>query len=298
MVKIKYDTTEVDRSKDGDFVPPKPGVYPMKIEEANFEKKNNDHPDRVVFVLRQEGTDPEGNGKGYGYWKYVNLDSASAWVMDMFLRAIGVDTEAQPKGEIDTAKFVNKAVLGRVKSDYYGEEYRPKLGRVMPLKGGGDEGDWDTGSSLDTGDGAEADQVITDPSEYTAEEIEAFGESGDEGDEDAASLLTAMGEQTGLDANDYPTWAELATAIVEAMVPEEKPAPVKKAAAKKAGAQPKAAKAAKAAEPVPAEGGENYDEWTLEDINAELTARSLPTTGPKSAKIARLRANDADPFSE
>lgn len=295
MVKIKYNTSGVDRSKDGDFVPPKPGVYPMKIETATFEKANKDHPvDRVVFVLRQEVEDPEGNGKGYGFWKYVNLDEASAWVMDMFLRAIGIDTESNPAGEVDTKTFENKQVLGRVKSDYYGEEYRPKLGRVMPFKGAVDEEDWDTGSTVDTEAGAEPDQVITDPAEYEPAEIEAFGAAGDEGDEDSQNLLTAMGEQGGLDANDYPTWEELAAAIVESMVPAEEPAKPVKAAAKKGGAAKPKGKAATEPEP---EAGENYEEWSLEDINAELEARSLPKTGPMSAKITRLRANDADPFS-
>jgi hypothetical protein len=296
MVKIKYDTTEVDRSKDGDFVPPRPGVYPMRIESALFEKKDSSHPDRVVFVVRQEGTDPEGNGQGYGFWKYVNLDEASAWVMDQFLRAVGIDTEAKPSGEIDTKFFEGKPVLGRVKSDYYGEEYKPKLGRVMPLRGAEDEEDYDTGSSVDTGGGEEETSLDLDIVSYTEEEIDAFGAGADEGEEDSQNFLTLCGENAGLDPNEYPTWAELATAINELRVPEEKPAPAKKAAAKKAAAAKlKDAPAQAAADEG---GGEDYESWELKDINAELTARSLATTGPMSAKIARLRANDNDPFSE
>jgi hypothetical protein len=299
MVKLKYNSTGVDRSKQGDFTPPKPGVYPMVVDSVVQEKANADHPVRIVIVVKMVEADPEGNGKGASFWKYINYeDSTQDWVMDQWIAATGLaDTESNPTGEIDTKDMVGKKVLGRVKSDYYGDEYRPKLARVMPLKAGEDEPGWGDTTTTEADGTAEEDQELAGLDQYSSDEVEALGEPADEGDEDAVAALDHLGREAGLDPNDYALWSELAAAIVETMVPAEEPeapAPAKKSVAKKAAAAPKAAP--KKEEPAE-EAGEDYASWTLEDINAELEARSLSTSGPMSAKVKRLKENDADPFA-
>jgi hypothetical protein len=239
------------------------------------------------------GNDPEGNGKGYGFWDSVNLDVD--WKVDQWLQAIGYDTESEEEGDFDTKDFVGKKIRGRVKSEFYGDEYRPKLARALPLGDVDDDDDeYDTGGST-VDDEPEPDPELEEVDMPTEDDLEAMKEPADEGDEDTIELLDRLGRQAGLDPNEYETWGELAEALKEYAVPAEKPA-AKKSVAKKAAAPAK--KAAAKPKQETEDSGENYEEWSLEDLKAEADSRSLSTGGSKTAIIARLRANDADPFSE
>lgn len=42
----------------------------------------------------------------------------------------------------------------------------------------------------------------------------------------------------------------------------------------------------------PAQEGDSYSEWTVAELDAELTARGLETDGKKADKVARLEADD------
>ena len=65
------------------------------------------------------------------------------------------------------------------------------------------------GNALDEHTGEDAEQEGEDEEQSVA----ALGLAADEGDNDAATLLTNMAEEADLDPNDYPTWAELAEAL-------------------------------------------------------------------------------------
>lgn len=291
-MKLKYNSSQVDRSKE-ELTPPTPGVYRAKIESATFQKEH----DRIEFVVRQTEPDSAGNGKGYGFWDRVRMDLD--WKIDQYLRAVGFDTENNPEGEFDVPKdFVGKDIMIRVKSDYWTPEgateaqYRPKLATPLPLIEGDDEEGWEDESELETDEESEP-ETISEDEDIDSDEIEGLGAAADDEDEEAIARLDTIGRAAGLDPDEYATWGELSAAIIETMVPAEKPKPVK-AAAKKAAAKP-----APEREPEPDDdAGENYDEWDLNDIKAEAASRGLSDKGPKSAIVARLRKHDSDPFAD
>lgn len=297
-MKLKYDSSEVDRSKSGDFVPPKPGLYRLKISEIKVEDIEGGEK-RLVIVSRMMDNDSEGHGKGYGFWDRITLNKASAWKLDQYLQAaLGIDTENKAKGTFDTDALLNKEIMGRVKHDTWDGEYSPKLGSVFPaVESDGDpddedpdEGDGDTG----TGDEDEYEDTTPAASGDDEDDLDELGSDADDGDDDAIARLVELAGECDLNPDEYDTWAELAEAIQEENAeepepePEPTPPPSKKAAAKKAGAP-----AAKAA-PKKAQ----YEDMEIDDLRAEAENRGLAVKGTKSALIARLRTNDADPFSD
>jgi hypothetical protein len=245
--------------RSGAVTPPKPGTYKMKVSECKFEEDNGSHPDRLVFIVAMAEADSKGVGKGYRFWDYVNLDID--WKVDQWLQAAGVDTEKKPEGELDTKIFKNLEVLGRVKEDSWKGEYRPKLAGVFEL--------------------VEEDEEYEDYEEDDEFEEESEDEEPEESEE----------------SEEDEDWEE-----EEEEEEEEEPAPPprKKAAAKKAPAKKAAAKRRPAPEPEEEEEEEedDYDSWDPAALKAEAKERGLSTGGSKSALIARLRMNDADPFSD
>jgi len=247
MVKLKYNSKNVDRSKSGG-VPPQPGTYKLKVVEVKYEEDNGSHEDRLVFKSRMMENDEKGVGEGYHFWDYVNL--SIDWKVDQWLQAAGVDTEKRESGEFDTRTFKDLMVLGRIKSDTYQGEYKPKLAGVFEL-------------------------IEDDDAE-------------DEYEEEEEELDDAEVEEADEDEEDYEDEEEEEEE-------EEEPAPPprrtsKKAPAKKAAAKPKVEE--------PADDEDDYDDWSQADLKAECGERGLGVGGSKTALIARLRLNDADPFSE
>lgn len=83
---------------------------------------------------------------------------------------------------------------------------------------------------------------------------------------------------------------------------EEEPAPpprkstAKKAPASKPKARPKIVDVAEEEEEESSE--DDYDDLSIEDLKKECKERGLAAGGSRSALVARLRLNDADPFAE
>jgi chemotaxis protein histidine kinase CheA len=264
MVKIKYNSKNVDRT-GGNVVPPKPGSFRMKVKEAKYEEDDGNHPDRLVFVVQMDENDAKGQGKGYTFWDYVNLDID--WKVDQWLQAAGVDTEKKSEGEFDTRKFKNLIVLGRVKSDTYQGEYRPKLAGVFEYVEPEDEDE-----------------------EYEEEEYEE--EEAEEAEEEEAEEEEEY-EEEEVEEEEYEEEEE-----EEEEEPEPPRRPAKKAAAKKAPAKKAAAPARKPKPKPEPEPEDDYEDWDVPALKKECKDRGLSVTGGQSALIARLRLNDADPFSE
>lgn len=262
MVKVKYNSRNVDRSGGGNISPPQPGTYKMLVKEVKFEEDNGSHADRLVFITQMQVDDAKGNGKNYRFWDYVNLDVD--WKVDQWLQASGVDTESKPEGEIDTRKFKNLTVLGRVKEDHWKGEYRPKLAGVF---------EW----TEDEED--EFDEDLDDLEEAVEAEEEEYDEEEDEEEYD---------EEEEEDEDEDEDWED--EEEEEEPEPEPKPRPRKKAAAKKAAAPRKKA-AAKASD-------DEYDDLETPALKKECKSRGLAVSGSRSALLARLRLNDADPFAD
>lgn len=281
-MKLKYNSKEVDRSKDagsGPMIPPKPGVYRMKITEAKYEAESK-QGERVVFVLRQEQKDGDGNGLNYGYWDYVAL--TTDWKVDQYLQAVGFDTETNESGEFDVPRdFVGKTVMGRVAAEMYEGQARAKLKRVLPYIAGDDD---DLSSDDDLSDITPDPEPFPEKQAVDTSDPMALGASADEDDDASIDALCLLAEKADLDPDEYDTWSELAEAIVAA----SKPKPVKKTSKKAAAKSPQPSE----------EAGDDYEEMSVADLQSELQDRGLNDKGAKGALIARLRASDADPFAE
>lgn len=294
-MKLKYNSTEVDRSKEGGFTPPKPGVYRMKIESCVYEAESS-QGERIIVKTVCDQNDADGNGKGAWFFDYVGL--SVDWKLDQWLRAIGYDTETEEEGEFDTSDFPGKTIMARVKEDYFqkeGEEhpvYRPKLAMPMPYVEGEDEEGWDAESEMEEVEEEPVEDSDDEAPSVSADDLEALGELADDEDEGAIQTIFDLCEANGIDSNEFDLWSEAAAAVAEVLKPPAKKTPAKKTAAKKTAAKPKA----KPAEESPA-ADDDYDSWSPADLREELESRELSKSGSKTAMIARLRENDADPFS-
>ena len=307
-LKIKYNSSKVDRSK-GNGIPPNPGLYLMVIKGAKFRKDKND----IEFIVRIK----DGKFKGYGFWSYVSLEENSDWKVDQYLIAIGVDTVNKPKGSVDLDDFLNQEVMGRVRPGTYNGEPRPELAGVYPvpddfeedgddedededeLEEDEDELEEDEDEDEEEGDDDEDEDEDEDADEDEDDDevdFDSLGEEADEGDADAIAKLTELAEAADLDPDDYPTWAALAETLEALEEPEEEeeppPPPAKKATKKAAAPEAKPAPKGKKATKV------EYEDMELDDLKAECTKRGISAKGTKASIIARLRANDDDPFSE
>jgi hypothetical protein len=181
MVKLKYNSKNVDRS-GSNVTPPRPGSYQMKVTECKFEEDNGSHPDRLVFISAMQVADSDGNGKGYRFWDYVNLDID--WKVDQWLQAAGVDTEKRDEGEFDTKQFKNLMVLGRVKEDQYKGEYRPKLAGVFQWVNDEDLDEFEEEYDEDVAEEEDYDEVESEDEDEVEEEFEEEDEDWDEEEEE------------------------------------------------------------------------------------------------------------------
>jgi cobalamin biosynthesis protein CobT len=270
--KIKYDSSKVDRSKQGGNIPPpQPGLYRMKIAEVKQgETKGGDT--MLTFVVRMNDTGKKGKAhKGYGFWDNVVMNEASAWKLDQYLQAIGIDTEKKKRGAVSDTDFINKEVMGRVKSDTYDGEYRPKLASVFPLPEDDEEEDEDEGD--EDFDDEDEDEIEDDEDDEDSDDDEDDEDDEDEEDEEDE-------EEEDEDDEEEEDEEE------EEEAPPAKP---KKSASKPA---PKPAAKPKAKRPP------KYEDMEIEDLRAECKSRGLSTKGTKTALVARLRTNDEDPFSD
>jgi len=283
MVKIKYDSSEVDRSKSA-VEPPNPGIYKMIIREVKHYPAKDGKDPYLEFVVRMDQDDSNGKGKGYGFWDRVTLNKASAWKLDQYLMsALGIDTTKKAKGDFDPAQFVNKEIRGQVKSEYYEEQYKPKLGTVYSPQNVDDDDDEDF-------DEDEVDEIEEDvEDEVEDEELEEDDEEEfeDEDEEEAPHFLDGLTR----DALKAVIKAEnLQIKVLKSMTDDD------------------LRRAIKDVLPEPDEeedeeeddetAAPDYESWSREAVVAELKKRGLAVTGNVAAKIARLRANDDDPFEE
>ena len=120
MAKVKYDVSHVEASQ---FKQPTPGLYSMKVEEANY--RNADGKNDIELVLVIIG----GEFDGAKLWTYVGLSESAEWKMKELTDALGLPE----KGELDTNKLIGKKLKVKVNGDQYQGEYRARCGRFAPI---------------------------------------------------------------------------------------------------------------------------------------------------------------------
>jgi hypothetical protein len=297
--KLKYDSSKVDRSKV-DVEAPQPGVYKAKIESAKYEPpKDGSHPGRVVFVAKQLSADGTGKGKGYTYWDYVNVDLD--WKMDNWIAAaLGVDTEKKKKGTVDLDDFVGKEIRVRAKADSWQGEYKAKLASVMPPADADEDEDDEDEDEVDFDEDETEDEDDADESEDEDDEDDDDDDDEDDDDDDDDDESDDEDEDED-DEDEEDEDEDEDDEEEEEEAPAPPPAKKKKAPAPAPEPAPKAKKAAPAAAAPAAttkkKGAPKYEAMEDAEIDALLKKRKLNTKGSKTAKVARLRQFDSDPFS-
>lgn len=271
MAKVKYDVSKIEDLPDR--TPAPVGIYRGKIVKAELKQSNNGNAMIEVQWTLTHGADGKKLKEDFAdIWDYPILDHDHPFVQNRlkdFINAVA----GKKKGELDTDKLVGVSAQLKLKSDTDQDgDYRPRIGKIMPL-------------SKDEDPGEEEDDA-------EAEEEEA--EEDDE--EDEVNLddlnrkeLKAFIKDEELDVKVLKTMSDddLRAAIAEAMAEEDEEAEDD---------EEEDTEEEDDADDTEEEG-DGYDDMSIKDLKAELKERELPTNGAKAALIARLRKDDGDePF--
>lgn len=323
MVKLKYNVKGAEHDKNssdqgGDRPLPPAAVYPARIAKCDYAEPEGKNP-RLEVEIRL--IDKE--HKDYPLWEYVvwvnektdkETFDKNKWKADQFLQALGVDTTKKETGEFDTDEAVGKLIKVRLKHETDARDKQNIKTRARP--GGMFYYDPDDDDSFevdqddvtgpfddvdpDVNDGVAVESDESDENDWAEYPLADVGEAADGDDDSAIGFLTLLAGEHGLDPETIDTWTEVAEQVEAAQAAALEAAkaakPAKKGAAKKAAAPAKKAAGKAAAAPKEATTEEYGDEWSLDDLKAELQSRQLPTRGPRTALVNRLKENDGDPF--
>ncbi len=202
----------------------------------------------------------DGEFKGSNLFHYVPSDPSSPGYFRLAELATAFGLRA--KGVIVTEKMVGTTVNVRVKSDTYEGEYRARVGSVLPMKGeDAAEEDLDD-EDLDEEEGE--DEEVRYLPDMTLAELRA------EAKERGINVQEAVkGRKTPDDKKDGLIDALESANDVEVETEEE------------------------------VEAGDDYDEWSVDELKDELKDRGLRVAGKQTVLIGRLRKDDEsdeDPF--
>lgn len=250
-----------DVEESGGGEVPKPGTYTAKIVEAEHRTEKADGSPANDIKLTLS------LGDEYRYlYTYIGLSKSSAWKLKELTTALGL----KDKGQIDTDKLKGKVLSIQVKADTYDGEPTAKVGKLFKAK---------DGAKVGGGKPAAADDDGPDDEPETDEP-----EGGEDYSEWSLEDLQAEHEERGLDAI---RGRKTKDKYIEALEADDE--------AKADG------DGDDGEEPEDAEPEDDYDEWSQDELVAELEERELKVEGRKTKEklIAALRADDAsDPFED
>lgn len=254
---IKYDVSGVEESGGG-VVQPKAGVYPAKIVICRQRDTRADgSPANDIEVALNLGGD-------YAWvYTYIGLSEAADWKLAEFTRAVGL----KDKGSFDPDKIIGKMIKVKINPDSYEGDYRARAGRLMKAARGdklaevsadGDEPDADEPEEAED-DERDSGQNVTGEFEATREDPEDddVGSYDDWADEDLAAEvedrgLTVAGGR-GKKRDKQIKALRLDDAEAEEGDGEDEAEDEKEAEAT----------------------GDDYDEWSADELVAEVTEREL-----------------------
>lgn len=311
-MQVKYDVTDVEAGGDREL--PKAGVYACKItDETEFRteggKPNSDGKNDIHLVM--EITAPKDN-KGFPLHDYVSFNEGAEFRIAQLTDALGLPR----KGALDKKKLVGKALKARIKitnSEEYGKQV--KVASLLAKDAGEGDDDLDDDADVTTDDGGE------DYSEWSADDLKAeiaereLKVSGRFTNAKAIALLEANDGENDSDPDEdksegddeAPDFDEMDASELKAYLAEHHDDEDLKEIV---GAGPASKKverlrdwlkdnAGDGAEPA---AEDDYDEWEVDDLKAEITERGLKVTGrgSKAKYIDALREDDAedDPFED
>lgn len=240
---------------EGDFKQAPVGLYYLRCE--SIEQKSNKAGDSQQYEVIFQPT-KDANGKKlketYGrLWYYAPVDPNANWARRLkeLVAAFGL----KPKGG-NLAVIENKECLARLRegTDLNGD-YRPNIGKLMPLPQDAEEEDEeedDSNGSLD---------------EMSRAELKAYIKEN----ELEVKVLKSMSDD------------DLRAAIQEMEGDEEEEEE-----------EPDEEEEEEEEEPEAEEEEDNYDDMSIKELKQELKDRELQTTGKRSVLVARLRTDDVE----
>jgi len=287
---IKYDNSGVEESGGGG-VQPRAGIYPAKVAICRQRTEKNDgSPANDIEVALNLG------GDFAWVYTYIGLSEAADWKLAEFTRALGL----KEKGQFDPDKIVGKMIRVKVNPDSYEGEYRARAGKLMKTQ---------RGDELATADGT-ATEPGEDEGDYAEEQTQGAPAGASEGDHEFTPERENPDDD---DIGSYDDWddADLAAEV------EDRGLTVPGGRGSKRTKHIKALRTddeAAAEEPEEAEEGhddsdgpDDYDEWSPDELVAEMTERELDLPAKprgrnageryKEKLIEALRADDDEhPF--
>src|SRR5215831_5440563 len=282
---IEYDNTGVKV---------RPGVHVAKIERcAQREEKRDGSPANDIEVALNFGEEFD-----WGF-TYIGLSDAADWKLAEFIRAMGL----KEKGQFDPDKMVGKFLRVKVNSGTYEGEYSPDMGRLMKIQPGDIEA-WQSGNGT--------------ASEFSSSA--AAGPDLEEGEEEAEAEASSdsfyrEGQPDPEDPNEtvgsYDEWPDedLEAEVNDRSLtlPGGRGSKKNKMIAALRADDEAQGSAEESDEESSEEGGDDYDEWDLDQLKAEWAERELgdlPSIRGRNADarlqaklITELREDDkANPF--
>lgn len=315
-MQVKYDVEGVEAGGDREL--PKAGVYAVKItDETEFRTKggkpNAEGKNDIHLVM--EITAPKEN-KGFPLHDYVSFNAGAEFRIAQLTDALGLPRA----GSLDEKKLVGKALKARVKitnSEEYGKQV--KVASLLPKDAGSDSEDLDEDTGAEPDDGEDYSEWDVDDLKAELEErelkvsgrfskakavavLEAADAENDEDPEDPES------EESG-DGDEKPDFDEMSPSDLKGYFEENHSDEDLSEIVGKGPASKKAERLREWLKENAEEGGEegaepedDYDDWDLDDLKAEVKERGVEVSGRanKAKLIAALRENDAedDPFAE
>jgi hypothetical protein len=288
---IEYDNTGVDESGGGTGVKVRPGVRVAKIERCiQRTEKRDGSPANDVEVALNFGEEFD-----WGF-TYIGLSEVSDWKLAEFTRALGL----KEKGKFDPDKLIGKYLRVKVNSNTYEGEYSPDMGKLMKIQPGDIEA-WESGNgsasefSQSAAAGPDTDEEGDAEPEAAADN---FYREGKPDPEDPSETVSSYDEWSDEDLEAEITDRELS-------LPGGRGSKKKKMTdALRADDE---AQGTAEEEGEEGEGGDDYENWDLDQLKAEWQERELgelPTVRGRNADarlqkklVEELRADDeANPF--
>lgn len=287
MAKIKYDVSDVE-VREANYAQPKPGIYNVKIVEANPRLTDGKNDIEVIAEVTDKG-----EFQGARLWSYVNFGEASAWKLAEFTMALGL----KQKGEIDTDKLVGKKCQVKVNASTYEGEYRARLQRwLVPsdsVDGSDDENEFDDWTDDDLKEELSSRELKVTGRFTRDKAIALLSESSDEEEPEEEEEEPEEEEAEG--GQDYSDWS-----LDDLKGEAEERGIMGNISGRKT--KEKLIEALEADDDGPNGDGQettpedDYDEWSDEELASEIKDRDLTVSGRKTKEkmIAALRADDSE----
>lgn len=289
--RIKYDVSDVEPGRDsGD--PPQPGLYAATVASVTHrDKKSNGDPTNDLEVVLDLGA------KYSRLWTYVQLDNpATAWKLRELTDALGMP----PKGTLDIKAMEGKKVSVRVKADKDLEgNYRGSVKNLLKPGSEEDDGDGDAPAGAGQYDDWDDDDLKAELEERglkvsgrfsTQKAIDLLEESDDD-----AEGKTGGADDADAPTDDYDEWT------LEDLKTEADERELKISGRKTTEKLIEALRAndveSGQGEGEPAATEDDYDDWELDELKAEVKERDLETPKGRLSKdklIEVLRADDKE----